>query len=119
LEKLPASLRGSKLGGGIHELALLCLDFLGELVTASTTAILGRASKDYGDKREEDSESDGKTKYHVRQKTAGEHKNNELRGISWLLAVYGSRKKGMGMERLRHIGSYIQGGALIRPFWLT
>jgi len=59
--------RSTHPGEGIGELALLCLDFLGgELVTAFTTAIFGRASKGHGEKREEDSESDGKAKNHIR-----------------------------------------------------
>lgn len=55
-------------GESIRELAFLRIDvFWGEVVTALTAAILGRACKCEGGKREEDGES-RETKNHVRWK---------------------------------------------------
>ena len=63
------SLRKSGDGESVRELGLLRVDlFGGEAVTALAATVFGGASKGDGNKREEESESDGKVKDHVERK---------------------------------------------------
>lgn len=106
--KIPGEPHGTiYFGEGIRKLALLREDvFRSELVSALPATVLGRAGEGYRDKREEDSESDGGGKNHVRRKTTNEDDKSE--GEDWITIARNTQESEGGdrITCLQHVGLY-------------